>query len=397
MSRHLRFGALSAALAVSIAICVSGSARGQDTIKFGVCLPLTGEYWEQGGSALAGIEIRVAEIAADPATPRMEMVVKDNEADLELAVAQLEAFAADPDIAFVIGPTTSGACRELAPWAEKLRIPMISPTVTLPGIGAGDSWIFSVLFSDHTQGIILARHALDKGLKRAAVIFDPDVAYSHSILASFREAYTALGGEIVAEELFSAPVDRADLFDYTKPLAEIKRVNPDVVLLPDYPEAVAAIIRQSQVVGFRPVFIGGDTWAHENVVLASGHNLNGAFFVNPLDFDRPSPELKDFFIQLDNSNEQLAGYSSAMGYDAVSLGLAASEGARDRDAFRENLFRLRDYPLATGKITVDRKRGILKTAHICEIVKEDGEFVLHTRASFDPADVLRELESMGLE
>lgn len=395
MRRQLRCGAFFAALTIMTALCATDSAQSQETLKFGVCLPVTGAYWELGGSALAGVEIRVAEIMSDPSAPRLEVVVKDNQSDPQLAVSQLKELAADPDIVFVIGPTSSDVCRELLPYATKLRIPMISPTVTLPGIGTGDCWIFPVLFSDSVQAVILARYALNRNLMRAAVIFDPGVAYSDSILTNFRKAYTALGGKIVAEETFSAPVDRADLFDYTQPLTMIMRAEPNLVLLPNYPEAVSAIIRQSQVVGFRPIFVGGDSWAHENVILASGHNLNGAFFVNPIDCDKPSAELKDFFSQLDNSNEQLAGYSSVMGYDAVSLGLKASEGAKNRDEFRENLFRILDYPLATGKITIDRKHGILKTANICEIIKEDGEFVLHTRASFAPEDVLRELESMG--
>lgn len=337
--------------------------------RIGVALSLSGEFWEHGRIELAGAVIRAEELNAQGGVDgrRVELVVMDTASDPGRAARAVEALATQ-GVSVIIGPAISGLVPAVREAAARHDVIAISPSATLPGLGKRGDRVFSIMFGDDLQGTALAAFMLQRlSYRRAAILLNADSGYSRSIADAFSRAFVAGGGEIVAEKTYTtAASDPYDL-DFAPLLIRLEDSQPDFVLLPNYHDEVAAILSQATRMGMRTVFCGGDAWDTTIVPMASGKSIDGAYFVSVSDPDAGTANMENFLRLLNESNEIEAMPSSATGYDAVSLAVEAARGGGTGEAMIERLYALRDYPLATGDITIDPRFGTLKTVYISRI------------------------------
>lgn len=376
-----------------IFLSVSAGSAEPATVRFGVCLSLTGGFADAGQSYLVGASIRVEEFNknADAEGFRLEMTVRDDQGDPERANAVVREFAAQEDIVAVVGPNTSDIALAVRDVAEGEKIPLISPSVTSPQFGGGGGWTFRVLFDDDFQGIALARFMRDKlGPKKAAALVNRRFLYGNNIYQAFRKVFEEKGGVIVYERAYDADLETASGMDFTGILNEVLLADPDILLLPGYPVEVTTVIRESLAVEFRnrlglPIrFCGGDSWYRDSILLESGNNLNDSYYIGSLDEDGATPEIVNFLNLLNHSHETAAEMVSALGYDAVSLLIAALQAGHTREEVREGLYSIRNFPLVSGPITIDSERGTVKPAFIIRIRRRGEYFVRELVSIIEP-------------
>lgn len=351
---------------------------GLETVRFGVCLSLTGEFGATGTKFLAGVRLRLEDFNSRAAEHgfRLEMVVRDAKSDAATAAAAVRELAVREKVPAIIGPLSTNVMLGMREVAHELGVVLISPSVTSPRIGRDGDWAFRVLFDDAFQGVALARFLYERqGIRRAAAIVNDRLAYSRSVFDAFKENFLRLGGEIVAEERYNWVANEDEPFDFGDVLEKVMAKDPEIVLLPVNSIEVASIIRTSTMGGFAARFCGGDTWQHENVLLSSGNNLEGAYFISGVNFNSGTPAMRHFLNLYDHSHDPDAQPMSVLGYDALSLLIEALGNGRDSEAIREGLYKIKDFELATGTITIDRQRGSEKTAFIHRIDRENGAFV----------------------
>lgn len=374
--KKLLCAVLTATAALLAATHPDGMARAgeEGALRIGVCLAVSGDFWEHGRIELAGINIRVKELNAMGGLDgrAVELVVKDNASTPQGAADAIEELAGD-GVQIVIGPALSGFIPAMREMAQKHDMIIISPTATLPGLGKRGERVFSIMYGDDFQGAALAAFIGKRlAIRDAAVIMNSESAYSRSIAAAFINAYSRLGGRIVATEIYNVPAARAYDHDFGDILGRVKAANPGIVLLPNYHDEVASIISQATRMDFQTRFCGGDSWDNTAIFVASGKSIDGAYFIAIFDPDTVNPQMDRFLQLLDESHDTEAAISSVTGYDAVSIAVEAARGASTTDQMIANLHALRDFPLATGTITIDPDRGTLKTVYICQIVDTGG-------------------------
>ncbi len=356
-----------------------------ETLRFGVCLPLSGEFSMLGRAYLAGIRIKLDDYNARPDREfSLESIVLDDESDDRIAVRNVRRLA-DAGVSAVIGSVTSSATLAMLEVARPLGLPVITPSATSPKIGVNGDTGFRLLFDDDFQGEALAKFMRDNlRLNRVAIIMNKRFEYSRSITRSFLREWTSITGEISADLVYDTDLREAEFFDFTGILERVKASGAQLVLLPGYPEEVASIIRQSLGVDFHPVFCGGDAWQHETLLLSAGRNLDGSYHIGAMDEEAGTPAMREFMSLLDRSNELQAEPASALGYDALALVVEAARNGRERGQIVEGLYKIRNFPLASGAITIDRKKGSLKSAYIVKVENGPNGFHRHVAAVVDP-------------
>lgn len=360
--------------------CLAGPAAAGEpaTVRFGVCLSLTGEFAEAGKKALAGVKLRLDDFnsRADENGYVLEMVVRDAGSDAAVAAAIVREMGEAEKVPAIIGPLSTNLMLGMREEAARLGVVLISPSVTSPRIGRDGDWAFRVLFDDAFQGVALARFLRERqDIVRAAAIVNERLGYSVSVFDAFKEKFEMLGGEIVAEERYNWVARDDDSHDFVPALEAVVAARPEIVLLPVNSVEVSTIIRASTMAGLKARFCGGDTWQHENVLLSSGNNIEDAYFISGVDFTSGSPAMKRFLHLYDHSNDPDAQLMSVLGYDALSLLIEGLKNGRDGAAIREGLYKVRDFELATGVITIDPRRGSEKTAFIHRVDKAEDGFV----------------------
>ena len=277
--------------------------------------------------------------------------------------------AADPQVVGVIGPACSEASVGASPVLSAAGLSMISPANASPDLTSdlagnrGPDYhpgYFRVYSNGLYQAQAVAHFAyLKLGLRRMATIHDGD-SVTHGLATAFANAFSALGGEVVA----IATVSKGDT-DMNTALADFAAAEPDGIFLPLF--AAEGYHLVSQAKGFDGL---------EQVTLIAGSATSTQEFLG-------QPESEGVYLSGHASNfgtnaNQITGkdvnalsaeYQAATdanfffhAYDATTLLLSAIESVAveedgklyiDRVALREEIAATTDFQGIIGTLTCD--------------------------------------------
>lgn len=302
---------------------------------------------------------------------RLNLIIEDDKDSQEVAVHVAKKLINLDDVAVIVGPQLSRDAIPVAHVAERSRIPMISPGSTNPETTAGRSYVYRAAFIDPFQGAVMARFAFaDMRASRVAVLFDVASAYNRGIAESFRKAYEALGGTIVAYETYTTGET-----NFRAQLERIAAANPDAVYLPNYDYEVVPQAQQARAMGLNFQYIGADAWGA--LPPSSRAELNGGYFTTHYAPDIGGAEAQRFFTSYTQAYGTPPIDLAALTYDAFHLLLQAmaDKGQTTPDAIREGLTGIRQFTGVTGTFEYRGTGDPVKSAAVVAI--NGGNFVYH--------------------
>lgn len=131
--------------------------------------------------------------------PLKVLIVNDNN-DPQTAQQVAQELVKNQDVLGVVGHFSSGVTLATAPIYEQNKLVVISPSSTSVAISNAGEYIFRTVPSDRFTSSALAKYFLDRlELRRAAIIYNSQSAYSKSLQETFTTDVVSNGGEIVAE------------------------------------------------------------------------------------------------------------------------------------------------------------------------------------------------------
>jgi branched-chain amino acid transport system substrate-binding protein len=261
-----------------------------------------------------------------------------------------------------------------APICQNKQVPMITPASTNPDVTATGDYIFRVCFIDPFQGTVMARFASENlKLKRVAILKDQGQPYSTGLAANFQTAFIKLGGEIVADESFTATDT-----DFKAQLSSIKARNPDGVFIPGYYTQVGTVGRQARELGITVPLLGGDGWDSPKLFEAAGSALEGCYFSNHYSAEDPSPAIQNFIQKYKaRYNDKVPDAMAALGYDAMQVLADAMKRAKSLSGpdLRDAITATQNFAGVTGNITIDANRNAEKPAVVLQIKGQSYKYV----------------------
>lgn len=308
-------------LLLGAALAALGCAGDRGPVRLGMAGPFTEGF---GVANQQGAELAVAEInAAGGIDGRpLELVLRDDGGDGSRAAAIAEEFVTDASIAAVIGHVTSGAMIAAAGIYDG-EIAAVATTASSAALTGISPWVFRVISSDSANGVDLARFAVRRGARRAAILYEND-AYGRGLADAFRREFT---GEVLTFD----PID-ADGTDAETYAAWIAAQRPDLVFVAGTERSALALLDAARRAGVSADFLGGDGWTGIALDTAAAE---GAFVGAPFTSRDAREEAQRFVRAFRERYAQDPDGNAALAYDAVQL-------------------------LATGVRTVGSNRGALR-------------------------------------
>ncbi|QSQ27116.1 ABC transporter substrate-binding protein [Pyxidicoccus parkwayensis] len=336
-------------------------------IVIGTLGSLTGSEASFGTVVRDGIQFAVEEANAKGGVKgrKVELRSYDTQGRIEESVAAVQRLLTQDRVTLILGDVTSSGSLAIADAAQAAHVPMVTPSATDPGVTKKGDFIFRTCFIDPFQGGAMARFARENlKLERIAVLHDAKNASSLGLSEAFQEAFKKLGGTVVAVETYS----KGDT-DYRAPLLAVKKVKPQALYLPGFYSEVGVIARQARELGMTQPLLGGDGWESDRIFELAGGALEGAYYSSHYAEDNPAPELQRFITAFRARYGRSPEAASALGYDAARVALNAIEraGSLSGPAIRDALATTKDFPGATGTLTMDANRNPVKPAVILTI------------------------------
>jgi ABC-type branched-subunit amino acid transport system substrate-binding protein len=199
----------------------------------------------------------------------------------------------------------------------------------------------------------VADYSWDLGLERVAVLRPGDAAPTKEAEA-FQNAYEALGGTIVADIVYPSG---ATFFQ-----REFERVGsllPDGLFLPLSPRDIQLLAPQFTFYGLDTLGIqvlGTSGWTEDEVVLeVDSRHTDGVVASTTRLSQEETEAYRRFRLRYEERFQRsLRSQIPAYGYDAAAVLLQAlrSDPRNDRE-FMDSMESIKDFPGATGHLTVD--------------------------------------------
>lgn len=363
-----------------------GNSAGEEVIKIGANLELSGPVASYGQSIAEGLELAVEELNNNGGIDgkKIEVVKVDNKSDAAEATNAAIKLTSQDKVTAIIGAATSGDTVAQVQVATDNKTVLLTPSGTSPNVTVGtdgsvNDYIFRTCFIDPFQGNVAANFAFNElKVKSAAIFADSASDYAKGLAASFKETFTQAGGSVVAEEAYVAKDT-----DFRATLTRIKASNPEFIFIPGYYEEVGLIIKQAREMGITAPFMGGDGWDSPKLVeLAGAAALNNTFITNHYSSGDPDATIQNFVKAFKAKySDKSPDAFNALGYDSVYL-LADSikrAGSTDGDKIKDALAQTKDLALVSGTIAIDEQHNPTKTATVLEY--KDGNQVFKTKVN----------------
>jgi branched-chain amino acid transport system substrate-binding protein len=362
------------ALLLTLALAVGAIAA--EPIKVGEFACLTGKDATFGQSQHKGIVLALEEINAAGGVlgSQVEVITEDNQSKPGDSATVAKKLLSRDKVIALLGEVTSGRSLEVAPLAQKAKVPMIGTGATNPKVTQTGSYIFRVCFIDDFQGTVMAKFAKsDLKAQKVAILTSVSSAYSVGLTKYFKETFLAAGGEIVAEQKFNEG-DK----DFRAQLTAVKASGADAVFVPGYYTEAALIARQARALGLTLPLFGGDGWESEKLLEIGGDALNGCYYSTHFTPENKDPAtvafVKKFKARWDNETPDAY---AALGYDALYVLVDAIKraGGTGEPKLRDALADTKNFSGASGVTTIDKDRNASKPATIIAI--QGGKTVFH--------------------
>jgi branched-chain amino acid transport system substrate-binding protein len=341
-----------------------GSGGSGNEILLGEYASMTGGTATFGQSSHKGLVLALEQInnSGGVLGKKIKLITEDDESKQDQANAAVQKLINRDKVVAIIGEVASSRSLAGGSVCQQYKIPMLSPASTNPSVTKIGDYIFRICFTDDFQGAVCGRFAVKKGWKRIAILVDVAQDYSKGLAKNFRDAY-GQSGQIIIEESFRSG-DR----DFKAQLTKIKAANPDAIFVPGYYGEAVLIIRQAREVGITVPLFGGDGWDSPETLML-GSLGNGCFYTDHYHHEDPRPEVKKFITDYKAKYNETPDAMAVLGYDTgrVMCDAIKRAGKAEPQAIREALAQTKDFPGASGAITIDENRNARKPIVILEL------------------------------
>jgi len=348
------------------------SSSNSNEIVLGEYASKTGTTASFGLSSHEGSELAMDEInsAGGVLGKKIKLISEDDRSDANEAVTAVQRLISRDKVCAILGEVASKRSLAGANVCQKEKIPMLSPASTNDTVTQVGDYIFRICFTDDFQGRVCAEFAGKRNWKRVAIFTDVANDYSKGLTKSFKDVYLKGGGQVAIEESY-----REGDNDFKGQLANIKNANVQAVFVPGYYTEVGKMLRQARELGMTIPFFGGDGWDDPQTYRNLGAISDGCFFTNHYSADDPSPQVQAFIKAYSaryknaDGSPKIPDAMAILGYDTMRVMADAIKraGSTDPKAIRDALAATKDFPGASGKITIDANRNARKPILILEL------------------------------
>lgn len=369
---------LSLVLVLVLTTVLTGCAgSGSKQLTLGLLAPTSGPLAPYGQAVKNATELAIADINANGGVNGMDvlLVSYDNEGDATKSVSLFNKLVDNDKIDALIGPVISSTSLAVAPIAEELEIPMLSPTATNKDVTPPYDYVFRACYIDPYQGSVVAKFATENlEAKTAAVLTNVGSDYSVGLAEAFEATFVSNGGTVTDSEGYT-DADK----DFNAVLTKIKENDPDVIFVPDYFNMVGPIASQINELGIEAVLLGGDGW--DGIQGEFADAVKGDFFANHYSTTDEAAVVQDFIAAYEGKYGETPNALGALAYDATNVMTAAynAAGSKDVEKVLEAL-KATDQDAVCGHITFDGNGDPIKAISMIKI-DEEGNLVLEAKVS----------------
>lgn len=362
------------ALATAALAGLPAPGLAQETVKVGLILPMTGPFTSTGKQIAAAARLYMQEHGATVAGKKIELVLKDDTGNAELTKRLAQELVVSEKVRFLAGFGLTPLALAVAPLATEAKVPQIVMAAGTSIITERSPFVVRTSFTVPQSAVAIADWAVKSNVKKVVTLVS-DYAPGHDAEKSFKERFTAAGGQIAAE--LRVPLQNPDFAPFLQRAADAK---PDALYV-FVPSGAGAIVmkqfleRGLDKSGIR--LIGTGDLTDDDILPGFGDAALGIITAHLYATAHPSPKNKAYVAAFGKANPGMRpNFMSVGGYDGMHLiyeALKKTGGKTDGEALVAAMKGLA-WESPRGPIAIDpQTRDIVQNIYIRKVERVNGE------------------------
>lgn len=341
------------------------------TVTIGAVLPLTGVNATIGKDQQRGIDLAVATINSKDGVlggKKLQVKIEDSEGRAPSAIQAARKLVSVDKVPVVLGEYSSGNTIPMQQFLQKSGVVGINVGSSSIDVRTLGDYQFSVIGLDDVAGSYSANALNDRGYKSIAILA-PNNSYGSGIVKSVSDAFTKLGGNVAAKELYTEGQS-----DYRQELNRLKKASPDAYVLTTYGKDGTTINKEAYELGMtdKPVF---DIYMSQDIPDADPASVEGR---RGMDVNAIADSGKDYRAAYKKAfGEDFITSFNGLAYDAVQVAALAIDkaGSVDANQIQAALTAVsNDFVGVTGPIIFDKDGQRSEQPYVLATVK-DGKII----------------------
>ena len=365
--------------AVAGAALIGRRARAADTIKVGVCSPLTGPAAEVGRIQLNSLKLSTQMVNDKGGIlgKQVELIVEDDATTNPGIVLAFSRLAANPDIVAFIGSIRSTQVNAMAPDAERTGKPVMfggtDPTLTHNGY----KWLFRCRPNDSFSARVIADYGINTlGKKKWAVVCSSDAFGTGG-----QKALLAALDKAGLQPALVQPYANQQA-DFTPVVLAVKQSDCDILATYfTYEPDLGVFARQIRQLGVRVPWIGSPSIVSPVTRNLAKNALFGTYGIGDFLVDS-NDEAKAFTAAYRKAHDGAAP-DSGWTYDAMQILARAINDAKTTEpkAVRAAIIAIKGYKGTEGTYNYDENGDGLRGYNVAK--NENGDVVFEKHIEFE--------------
>src|SRR5215471_1654810 len=358
-------------------------ARAEDTFKIGLIVPMTGGQASTGKQIDNAIKLYMKQHGDTVAGKKVEVILKDDGALPDKTKTAAQELIVNDKVNVIAGFGVTPAALAAAPLATQGKIPQVVMAAGTSIITEKSPYIVRTSFTLPQSSTIIGDWAVKNGIKKVATLTS-DYAPGNDALTSFREHFTAGGGQIVEE--VKVPLANPDFAPF---LQRMKDAKPDALFVFVPAGQGGNFMKQYAERGLDKAgikVIGPGDVMDDDLLNGMGDAAMGAVTAHIYSAAHPSQMNKDFVAAYKKDFGNRPGFMAVGGYDGINLiyeALKKTGGDTDGDKLIAAMKGMK-WESPRGPISIDPDtRDIVQNVYIRKVDKVDGELYNVEFQTFD--------------
>lgn len=368
---------------IAVAAATPIAAQAEDVFKIGLIVPMTGGQASTGKQIDNAIKLYIKKNGATVAGKKIEIILKDDAAIPDNTKRMAQELIVNDKVNVIAGFGITPAALAAAPLATQAKVPEIVMAAGTSIITERSPYIVRTSFTLPQSSSIIGDWAAKNGIKKVATLTS-DYAPGNDALASFKENFTAGGGEIVEE--IKVPLANPDFAPFLQRMKDAK------------PDAMFVFVPAGQGGNFMKQFaergldksgikvIGPGDVMDDDLLNSMGDAALGVVTAHMYSAAHPSAMNKEFVADYKKEFGQRPGFMAVGGYDGIHLvyeALKKTGGKTDGDSLIAAMKGMK-WESPRGPISIDPEtRDIVQDIYIRKVEKVDGELYNVEFTKFD--------------
>ncbi|MGO8954612.1 MAG: ABC transporter substrate-binding protein [Rhodomicrobium sp.] len=366
-------GILWAALALAGTPALS---QGTEPVTIGAVEILTGPNNKYGIAIKNGFDLALDEVneAGGVLGGRpLQIAYEDSAGNKEQAINAVRQLIGATKVPLILGPTLSNEMFAAGPVANSRKIPIVGTSNTANGITAIGPYVFRTSLPEADVVPVTLRTAKEKlGVKKVAVMYGNDDAFTKSAYDVMKDSLAKLGIEVLTTETFGSKDS-----DFSAQLTKIKSLNPDAIVVSALVEAGSGILLAKKALGFSASVrvIGGNGLNSPKVGEIAGDAADGTLVGSPWFIGKAGPVNQAFVAGYRAKYGSDPDQFAAQAYDTLKLVAKAitAAGAADPEKIRDALTKT-SHEGVMGKLSFNAERSPADTSGVAVLEMKGGKF-----------------------